>query len=134
MSYYLFLINKDVSKVDFILFIYDFIYLVLKRELNSYLFYFFVMSLFIFCFRFIYGSVCWVIYVVFGLFGVVFNEIQVLIGGVQGVIVYVYSFLYIFYIILLDLDNGVIGQLGKMQKKVYFIDVIYDKYCCIICI
>lgn len=134
MSYYLFLINKDVSKVDFILFIYDLIYLVLKRELNSYLFYFFVMSLFIFCFRFIYGSVCWVIYVVFGLFGVVFNEIQVLIGGVQGVIVYVYSFLYIFYIILLDLDNGVIGQLGKIQKKVYFIDVIYDKYCCIICI
>lgn len=30
MSYYLFLINKDVSKVDFILFIYDLIYLVLK--------------------------------------------------------------------------------------------------------
>lgn len=92
------------------------------------------MSLFIFCFRFIYGSVRWVIYVVFGLFGVVFNEIQVLIGGVQGMIVYVYSFLYIFYIILLDLDNGVIGQLGKIQKKVYFIDVIYDRYCCIICI
>lgn len=114
MSHYLFLTNKDVSKVDFTLFIHDLIHSVSKqRESNSHPFHLFVMSLPIFCPRLTHGSVRWVTHVVLGPLGAVFNEIQVPTGGVQGVIAHVYSSLYIPHITLPDLDNGVIGQLGK---------------------
>lgn len=113
MSHYLYLTNKDVSKVDFTLFIHDLIHSVSKRESNSHPFHLFVMSLPIFCLRLTHGSVRWVTHVVLGPLGAVFNEIQVPTGGVQGVIAHVYSSLYIPHITLPDLDNGVIGQLGK---------------------
>lgn len=64
-----------------------------------------------------HGRVRWVTHIVLGPLGAVFNEIQVPAGGVQGMIAHVNSSLYIPHITLPDLDNGVIGQLGKTQKK-----------------